>query len=170
MLPWQALRHKDYPHFKTRFSRCYMYIKRCVNVCLLHGLHSDIDFGLQESQNILPLPHGPFGQKVIAGLLVPPGKSYTLANWLLVNRSGLSLPRKSGASQTVHTYKRLSWMVVFQTLVGCHDILILAKSFFIYFLFIGNFMKHTYIQSIYICTKGSDSRLGLWWSSPRISY
>ena len=45
-------------------------------------------------------PH-PLGPIEIDGLLVPPGKAYTL----LTDHSGLSLPRKHGSSQTIHTYK-----------------------------------------------------------------
>ena len=41
--------------------------------------------------------------------------------------TGLSLPRKSGSSQTIHTYK-LCWVVVFETFFGCHGILILGKG------------------------------------------
>ena len=35
-----------------------------------------------------------------------------------------------GSSHTIRTYKPfwLSWMVIFQALVGCHDILILSNS------------------------------------------
>ena len=40
-----------------------------------------------------------------------------------VNRSGLSLPRKSDSCKTW-----FSWVVIFEALVGCHDILILGKS------------------------------------------
>ena len=71
----------------------------------------------------------PLGPKEIDGLLVSSGKAYTLLNDHL-NRSSLSLPRKRGSSQTIHTYKplRLSWMVIFQAFVGCHAILILGKS------------------------------------------
>ena len=48
----------------------------------------------------------------------------------MVYRSGLSQPRKSGSNQTIHTYKPLwlSWMVILEALVGCHDILTLGKS------------------------------------------
>ena len=38
----------------------------------------------------------PLGPKEIYGLLVTPGKAYTLLTDQLVNRSGLSLSRKSG--------------------------------------------------------------------------
>ena len=40
------------------------------------------------------------------------------------------MPRKSGSSQTIHTYKPswLTWVVIFEALFGCHDILILGKS------------------------------------------
>ena len=50
----------------------------------------------------------PLGPKEIDGLLVLPGKAYVLLTDHLVNRSGLSLPRKSGSSQTIHTYR---WLV-----------------------------------------------------------
>ena len=74
--------------------------------------------------------HGPrpLGPKEIDGLLVPPGKASLLL--LLVNSSGLSLPRKSGSGQTVHTYKPcwFSWVVMFEALFGCHDVLFWGKS------------------------------------------
>ena len=37
---------------------------------------------------------------------------------------------KRGSSQTIYTYKPywLSWMIVFEALFGCHDVLILVKS------------------------------------------
>ena len=37
---------------------------------------------------------------------------------LLVNRSGLNLPRKSGSSQTIHTHKSywLCWVLIFEAL------------------------------------------------------
>ena len=40
------------------------------------------------------------------------------------------LLRKSGSSQTIHTYKPywLSWAVIFKALFKCHDILLLCKS------------------------------------------
>ena len=53
-----------------------------------------------------------------------------ILNGNLVIRSGLSLPRKSGSSQTIHTYRPywLSWMVIFEALFGSHDILSLGQS------------------------------------------
>ena len=53
MLPWQPLRHKDYPHFKNHvrpFIACF--IKQFVNLCLLHSLYSSIDDKLQETHRI----------------------------------------------------------------------------------------------------------------------
>ena len=69
----------------------------------------------------------PLGPKEIDGLLVPSGRAY-----MLVNSFGLSLPRKSGSSQTIHAYKPLwlTWVAIFEALIGviCHDILILGKN------------------------------------------
>ena len=69
-----------------------------------------------------------FGPKEIDGLLVPLGKASTLR--LLVNRSGLSLPRKSCSSQTIHTYKPnwLSCAVIFEALFRCHHVIIVGTS------------------------------------------
>ena len=77
-----------------------------------------------------PRPSGP---KEKAGLIVNPGKAYPpLTDRLLVNRSGMSLPRKSGSSQIIHTIKTLwlTYMVIHvsEALVGCHEILICGKS------------------------------------------
>ena len=46
------------------------------------------------------------------------------------NASGLSMPRKSCPSQYIHTYKPywLSWVVVFEALFECHDILIFGQN------------------------------------------
>ena len=54
-----------------------------------------------------PLSLGP---KEIDGLLVPEGKAYKLLTDHLIseNHSGLSLPRKSVSSQTIHTYVLLA--------------------------------------------------------------
>ena len=56
----------------------------------------------------------------IDGLLVPPVKPYTRLTDHLI--TGLSLPRKSGSSQTIHTYKPFwfTWMVIF---VGCYFVI-----------------------------------------------
>ena len=37
---------------------------------------------------------------------------------------------KSGSSETIHTYAPFwfSWVVIFEALSGCHDVLILGKS------------------------------------------
>ena len=61
-----------------------------------------------------------FVPKEIDGLLVSQGKAsmLPLTILLLVNRSGLSLPRNSGSCQTSHT----------ALLVGRHGTLILGKS------------------------------------------
>ena len=42
----------------------------------------------------------------------------------------MSLPRKSGSCQTIHTYKPcwFSWVVVFEAHFGCHDVLFLGKN------------------------------------------
>ena len=53
--------------------------------------------------------------------------AYTLLTYywlLLANRSHLSLPRESGSCQTIHTYKplKLTWVVIFEELAGCHNI------------------------------------------------
>ena len=58
---------------------------------------------LKETYDWTPTHWGP---KEIDGLLVFPSKASTLLTGrLLVNRSGQNLPRKSGSSQTIHTYK-----------------------------------------------------------------
>ena len=54
------------------------------------------------------------------------GKAYTLLTDHLI--TGLSLARKSGSSQTLHTLSLwLSLVVIFEALFGCHDILISGK-------------------------------------------
>ena len=63
------------------------------------------------------------GPREINRLLVPTGKASTqLTDHLITGWLGLSLPRKSGSSQTIRTYKPylLSWVVIFEVLPGCH--------------------------------------------------
>ena len=69
----------------------------------------------------------PLELKVIDGLLVPPGKASTLLTDCLI--TGVSLPRKRDTSKTIPTYKPYwrSWVVIFEELFGCHDILVLVK-------------------------------------------
>ena len=68
--------------------------------------------------------------KEIDGLLVPPGKAYiyTTVYWL----AGLSCACPGNVVQVRSSIGIsvlwLSWMVIFQTLVGCHDFLTLGKS------------------------------------------
>ena len=78
----------------------------------------------------IPLAPAHLGPKEIDGLLVSSGKASTLLTGYLINRSSLSLPKKSGSCQTSHIYKLywFSWVGIFEALVGCHDILILGKS------------------------------------------
>ena len=68
----------------------------------------------------------PLVPKEIDGLLVPPGK----ASLLLTDRSGLSLPRKSGSCQTIYTYMAcwFGWVIIFEALFGCHGSLTSGKS------------------------------------------
>ena len=72
------------------------------------------------------------GPKEIDGLLVPKDKAYTLLTGELI--TGLPLrsepahgPRKIGF-ESKNPYKpwRLSWLVIFEALFGCHDVLILG--------------------------------------------
>ena len=48
ILPWQSLRHKEYPHFKKKYALCCTYfIKLCMNLCLFHNLNSGIGVEFQ---------------------------------------------------------------------------------------------------------------------------
>ena len=57
-------------------------------------------------------------------LLLPPDKAYTLLTDQLI--TAFEPAQEKWLSQTIHTYKPLwlSWMVIFEAQVGCHDILI----------------------------------------------
>ena len=66
----------------------------------------------------------PIGPKEIDGLLVPPGKASSLLTDHLI--TGLSLPRKGGTCQIIHTYNPcwFSWVVKFEALfwmLGIHS-------------------------------------------------
>ena len=72
---------------ESKLHTLFMFVTLSIMFYVEIEYHSNIGLG--------PRPLGP---KEIDGLLVPPGKAYTL----LTNH--LSLPRKNGSSQTIHMY------------------------------------------------------------------
>ena len=53
ILPWQPLRHKEYPHFKKVCSLLTYFIKLCVNLCLFHNMNSGIGVEFQGTHRSL---------------------------------------------------------------------------------------------------------------------
>ena len=67
-----------------------------------------------------------FGPKEINWLPLPPDKASTVMTDYLL--TGLScLGKVVQVESYIHKPKWLSWVVIFEALFGCHDILILGK-------------------------------------------
>ena len=73
-------------------------------------------------------PH-PLGPKEIEGLLRLYATDWRSDYYWLTSQVW-ACPEKVVSSQTIHTYRPLwlIWVVIFEVLFGCHDILILGKS------------------------------------------